>query len=376
VKRGQPSSAIGALALGATLACAATARADGLEWKQRGGFGRVSHEHDDGGWYARAEWLGGADGAGMSLGLSAWRGDTDGAGVGAPIALRAALGDPIWVGLGAGLELVHVDRLRDRTGVGLLAPFAIAEIGVRASPWLAVVAELRPEYRWKSFGTAYEQGELGFGLALEVPLVVPPSAPEDGTLPVSVGRGGYGPDCYEGAPRSDDNHDCPLPLATGDPYNPWDDLFEWGYTLRVGWAPPAMGGIGFAVRHFPARAVGFELGGDVFGGVDPQGVRRTELPLAADALLFFHRGSFLQAYALGGAGVSLARVQHDPEHVERRGYFGPRLGAGVQLKGARDLGWSFDLVGFARTPIDGADDSERLSAGALVRASGTFYPHD
>jgi hypothetical protein len=69
-------------------------------------------------------------------------------------------------------------------------------------------------------------------------------------------------------------------------------------------------------------------------------------------------------------------VQHDPDHVERRGYFGPRLGGGVQLKGARDLGWSFDLVGFARTPIDGGDDSERLSAGALMRASGTFYPHD
>lgn len=367
------------MALAAATACAAPARADGLAWWQRGSIGRLSQEHGDGGWYARAEWLGGGEGASFALGVSAWRGDSDGSGVGVPVALRAQVGGSVWLGLGAGLELLHVDRLRERTGVGLLAPFASAELGVRPARWLGVLVEARPQYRWKSLGTAPEQAELGLGLAIEVPLVLPPEPPDSGAR-----RGGqgprrdprYGPECYEGALRSDENYDCPLTLRTGDPYNPWDDLFEWGYTARVGWAPPRMGGIGFAVRHFPARAVGFELGADVFGGLDPQGERRTELPLSADALLFFHRGPFLHGYLLGGAGVSLARVQHDPDRVERRSYVGPRLGGGVQLKGARDLGWSFDLVGFARTPIEREARGERLGAGALLRASGTFYPHD
>ena len=351
------------------------AAAEGLDWAQRASIGRALPEAGEPGWYLRTEWIGGNDGAGFSFGAEGWQGESRDFGLGLPVSLRAHAGGRLRFGAGAGFDLVHGDRVADRTGVGLLAPFALAEIGVDLGP-VAVLAEGKAQYRWKSFGDGAEQALLGFGLALEVPYDFGDEAPdyEPSDRPDADPR--YGAECRVGAPRTDENYDCPLPLGTGDPMNPWDDLFVWGFSMRTGWAPPSMGGLGFAVRRFFARAVGFELGADVFGGVDPDGERRTELPVALDALLFFHRGSFLQAYLLGGGGVSFARVQYDVEHVEHETWIGPRLGTGVQLKGARDLGWSFDVVGFARSPLAENASDDRIVAGALVRASGTIYPHD
>jgi hypothetical protein len=180
------------------------------------------------------------------------------------------------------------------------------------------------------------------------------------------------PDCWEGAPRSDDNLDCPLPLSTGDDDDPWDDLFTLGFTVRVAYAPLKRGGLGYATRMFVARSVGFEVGMDVYGGIDADGNRHTELPLFADALLFFHRGPSVQAYLVGGGFVSFSRAQADPDQIDHQSHYGPRLGAGAQVKGARDLGWSFDVVAFQRLEIDG----NATSTGALFRISGTFYVHD
>lgn len=184
----------------------------------------------------------------------------------------------------------------------------------------------------------------------------------------------FGPDCWEGAPRSDDNIDCPLPLGTSDPMSPWDDLHRLGFTFRIGYAAPTMGGLGIGVRSYVARPLAFELGADVFGGVDPAGHRHTELPLYADAFVFFHRGTVVHGYALAGAGVSFARIQYDPEQIEQESYWGPRLGGGVQVFGARDLGWGVDLVGFGR--IELSDDSHPISLGTLLRGSLTYYPLD
>ncbi len=164
-----------------------------------------------------------------------------------------------------------------------------------------------------------------------------------------------------------------MPLHGGESGDRWDDLFTLGFTLRLAYAPTKMGGLGFASRTFVARSVGFETGADILGGVDENGDRRTEIPLFMDALLYFHRGPEVQAYLLGGAFVAFARVQPEPDRIQRDSGYGPRIGAGFELRGARDLRWSLDLVGFERLEL--TDDTLLTGRAALVRFSATIYPH-
>lgn len=151
---------------------ASTARAGESVPHQRAAVGRVLHEYDAGGPYLRIDTLIVADDAAFGMGVAVWRGAIDDWGIGSPFVVHAAISGPLRFGLGGGLDLVHVDRLQGRTGVGIFAPLALAELDVSVGG-VRLGAEARAEYRWKSFGTGYEQGQLSFGLTVAVPLEEP-----------------------------------------------------------------------------------------------------------------------------------------------------------------------------------------------------------
>ena len=145
---------------------------------------------------------------------------------------------------------------------------------------------------------------------------------------------------------------APLPLSTGDNYSPWDDLFRWGYTLRLSWKAPARFGLGFALRRYVSRHLAFEVGGDFLIGADGRQKWHRELPVTLDALFYPYRLSDFHFYGLFGAGNSWTWVKRDGDtHHETNGSL--RLGAGVMFLGARNLGWNFDAVGFVDEPRDG-----------------------
>jgi hypothetical protein len=190
--------------------------------------------------------------------------------------------------------------------------------------------------------------------------------------------------CFEGGPRIPDNDDCPEPLATGDDYHPWDDLNPLGFGARFSYAAPLLAGLGLYLRYSPSRPIAFDLGADYLAGWDAYGQGRQEIPIAADALLFIARGSFAHGYLLGGVGGSLARVESD-ERDARFGYLGVRLGGGVQLKTARELGLGLDGFAFARERVSGDASTEILtgsgstattSVGVVLRGSMTIYLRD
>ncbi len=191
----------------------------------------------------------------------------------------------------------------------------------------------------------------------------------------------YGPDCYYGAPRTQSNYDCPYPLKTGDDWNPWDDLYTWGYTARATYLAPIMGGVGFAIRRYTARHIAFESSVDILYGKDALGAKRTEIPLALDFLYFFYRGGEFHGHMLAGTGVAWAWTKKD-EESETPFYYGLRLGGGVTVMGSRDAVWSVDLVGFVRERSAGAwsefrnptSGDEGRAVGTLLRLSATLQP--
>ncbi len=191
----------------------------------------------------------------------------------------------------------------------------------------------------------------------------------------------YGPDCYYGAPRTQSNYDCPYPLKTGDDWNPWDDLYTWGYTARATYLAPIMGGVGFAVRRYTARHIAFESSVDILYGKDALGAKRTEIPLALDFLYFFYRGGEFHGHMLAGAGMAWAWTKKD-DVAETPFYYGLRLGGGVTVMGSRDAVWGVDLVGFVRERSSGAwsdfrnptSGDEGRAVGTLLRLSATLQP--
>jgi hypothetical protein len=153
-------------------------------------FGRAFVEGLDAAWYERIEidataQLFDADGegpmVGLLVGIDAWAGETDGFGFGFPTSLYVGArswlagepGDEDGVAFFAtgtvGADCLIVDNVRSETGVGLLAPLLMTQVGVDVS-FLRLLAEGGVQYRWQWGGEDRLMYLLGGALGVQAEL--------------------------------------------------------------------------------------------------------------------------------------------------------------------------------------------------------------
>ncbi len=183
---------------------------------------------------------------------------------------------------------------------------------------------------------------------------------------------------------------------------------EWGLNLRLQAAlmgedaderqrydgeRRGMSGLGAGLRYRPTPHFALEGGLDLIGGRDYQGDDRMETVLTFSGILFINPKDRLQVYALGGLGVSKARVIRDNslagtalEGSEARySYLGMQLGGGLEWRVARKTALNLDILGFVRGRTDEdaryeyeftdpeTGEQTNASGGGLMRLGLTFY---
>jgi hypothetical protein len=106
---------------------------------------------------------------GASLGVDGW-GSVDGGGGGIPLLLYIGVRDlaSLFITIGGGADLVIYDRVHDDSGVGILAPFGAAELGVELGA-VRVLLDGRVQYRWQ-WG-ADDGYRISAGLGVSIPLL-------------------------------------------------------------------------------------------------------------------------------------------------------------------------------------------------------------
>ena len=139
----------------------------------RATVGRTMTEDVANGWYGRLEmdvsyaeedWGPGFVG-GTTIGLEGW-GSGDGGGAGLPLSNYAGFRAPVVVSLfGAGFDIVVWDYVEDDGGFGILAPFALAAVGLDTEA-LRILVDVRAQYRWQ-WG-AEDRWQIRGGLSVAV----------------------------------------------------------------------------------------------------------------------------------------------------------------------------------------------------------------
>lgn len=164
-----------------------------------------------------------------------------------------------------------------------------------------------------------------------------------------------------------------------------------GITARIGSMISEnvrMGGVQAGVRFRPSRMFGIELGVGAYGGTDYNGMTRGEIPVTFDFMFFLPRASRVQAYVLGGFGVSYAHTtgfhQGYGREMERdMAYFGGQMGLGLEWRIAPRFALSTDIRAFIRTRVsedigdlpEFYDPSTGESTDTSVGAVGTLGAH-
>ncbi|HVJ16555.1 MAG TPA: hypothetical protein VM686_14035 [Polyangiaceae bacterium] len=172
---------------------------------------------------------------------------------------------------------------------------------------------------------------------------------------------------------------------------------EWGFNLHLSGAlmgdkadehDAEMGGLGFAFRYRPIRALAIDAGLELIGGTDWNGFERRETGFMTNCLLFFNPKDKVQVFWFGGFGLSGARVQveTDTESFEERySYFGLQTGLGIEGRVSKKVALGADILGFVRGRSDARPNSRpefvdedthqatNASGGGLIRGGVTFY---
>jgi hypothetical protein len=191
--------------------------------------------------------------------------------------------------------------------------------------------------------------------------------------------------------------EAPPPYVHTPPPPAWARRNEWGLNLHLAGAMigrgnqgnTSMGGIGFGLRYRPVPGFAIEGDLDFAGGRDYSGYQRSETAFTFNGLFFLNPRSKAQVYLLAGFGWAGAKVQVDRQDgfysdVERYGYFGGQLGAGLELRLAKHFALNLDVRGFIRGRTDSAAQynpefrdsngrSTNTSGGGLVTGGMTFY---
>jgi hypothetical protein len=181
---------------------------------------------------------------------------------------------------------------------------------------------------------------------------------------------------------------------------------EWGINMRVegialgraSSSSSGMGGLGLSLRYRPVPAFALDLGADVVGGIDYNGMQRLETPLSLSGLVYVNPRSKVQFYLTGGADWSHARVRSDewqPMMTYRSTYDGTTYradtttlsdgykadyyylgghgGVGLEFRLSRHVALDLDTIGFVRTRVDRKASSEPefvSSTGQTTNTSG------
>ncbi|MBX3182741.1 MAG: porin family protein [Polyangiaceae bacterium] len=183
---------------------------------------------------------------------------------------------------------------------------------------------------------------------------------------------------------------------------------EWGVNLRLQAAlmgrdaddrqyydeeERGMAGLGVGLRYRPLPHFALEGGLDIIGGRDYQRDDRVETALTFSGILFINPKDRLQVYALGGLGVSSARVVRDrslagtidADSEAHYSYLGMQAGFGLEWRVARKTALNFDIIGFVRGRTDedaryeyefthpDTGEQTNASGGGLMRLGLTFY---
>ncbi|MCC6557347.1 MAG: hypothetical protein IT372_30725 [Polyangiaceae bacterium] len=135
--------------------------------------GRAFTEDVDDGWYGRVEtehlWAGSRGRpsgiGGVTLGLEGW-GSAQGGGGGVPFNFWGGFHSPVVTSaVGLGWEWAHYDEVRGDGGFGILAPMAVATIGLDFAS-VRVLADGRAQYRW-NWG-AEDRWQITVGISIGV----------------------------------------------------------------------------------------------------------------------------------------------------------------------------------------------------------------
>lgn len=166
-----------------------------------------------------------------------------------------------------------------------------------------------------------------------------------------------------------------------------------GITARIGSMISEnvrMGGVQAGLRFRPSRIFGIELGVGAYGGTDYNGMTRAEVPVTFDFMFFLPRASRVQAYVLGGFGISYAHTtgfhQGYGREMERdMAYFGGQMGLGLEWRIAPRFALSTDIRAFIRTRVSedigdlpefynpSTGESTDTSVGAVGTLGAHFY---
>ncbi|MBI3204412.1 MAG: hypothetical protein HYZ29_22945 [Myxococcales bacterium] len=120
------------------------------------GFGRAFVEGVDPGFWGRLE-LGAYEVQhrrrgffrGVSVGVEGWRAGPADFGAGAPVLAQVGIqSDALFMVLGAGAQALFVDQVAGDTGVGFLAPEALADVGFDLEG-VRFLLDARAGYRWQ-----------------------------------------------------------------------------------------------------------------------------------------------------------------------------------------------------------------------------------
>ncbi|MGE0784436.1 MAG: hypothetical protein AB7S26_02020 [Sandaracinaceae bacterium] len=149
------------------------------------------------------------------------------------------------------------------------------------------------------------------------------------------------------------------------------------------------GGGAFRLRPVPFFAL--DIGANIYGGVDYNGLDRVQVPLEVDAIFFFNPQHRFQFYGLVGVGASFGHAEGFNQNLSRfdeRDYFhlGGTVGVGVEWRISRWFALNVDVRGFIQQRVDDNPEPEfaefsdsgtwqetDTSGGVTTRFGATFY---
>jgi hypothetical protein len=154
-----------------------------------------------------------------------------------------------------------------------------------------------------------------------------------------------------------------------------------------------MGGLGFTLRLRPLPELAIDGNIELAFGTDYNGYDRQEAAALFHAVGFLNPSSRLQAYVMGGFGLSAARVSVVDEltpplylsYEEDYSYFGVNLGVGAEFRVTRRTALHADVIGFVRDRTGSRRNSRPefvnprthlatdTSGGGLIRIGALFY---
>ncbi len=152
-----------------------------------------------------------------------------------------------------------------------------------------------------------------------------------------------------------------------------------------------MGGGGVAFRLRPNPHFALDIGGNLYGGNDYNGMDRWQAPLEVTGMFFFNPQHRFQFYALLGIGASFGHAEglniHTGQFDSRdMWHLGGAAGLGLEWRLGRVFALNFDVRGFIQQRVDDNPEPEftemnddgvwqqtDTSGGFMGRVGMTFY---